>query len=158
MKIVWSSVCAALVFAAMSGCAGVAPSPKAEGTVSLLDIKFADAKAEVELSKLGLTQNFKAYWQARKSRNWAARFALENLANTITADFYAAYHGNGWVLKGVTVLAVEGSADAATVTIANTFVNPTSSLDETSTLPDRWVLVEGVWRHVVSDPMLGGIK
>ncbi len=158
MKIVWSSVCAALICAAVSGCAGIAPASQAEGAVSLLDIKFADAKAEVELSKLGLAQNFKTYWQARQSRNWAARFALENMSNTITADFYAAYHGNGWVLKGVTVLGVEGTAEAATVTIANTFVNPTSSLDETTTSPDRWVLVGGAWKHVVSDPMLGGIK
>ena len=158
MKIVWLSMCAVLVCAAVSGCTVLSPLPKVESPVSLLNIRFEDPKAEAEMSKLGLTPNFKSYWQARESRNWAARYALENFTNTVAADFYAAYHGNGWALKGVTVTGLESTEDAVTVTIANTFVNPSSSLHEISTLPDRWVLVKGVWKHVVSDPMLGGIK
>lgn len=158
MNMLKLSVCVALVGSMVVGCASIEPVAQIDSRVSQLEIRFENAQAEEKMSKLGLTKSYSAYWQAHKGRNWASRFLMEDLKSNLTEKFYAAYYDKAWSLQSVTVSEVKGDAEAATVSMAYSFVNPETSKVMTYSTVDGWVWVGGTWMHVVSDPMLSGIK
>ncbi|OYU42298.1 MAG: hypothetical protein CFE44_24765 [Burkholderiales bacterium PBB4] len=158
MKSLWFCLLLAVLVGSLTGCTSTNPASQVTSREIALEVIFDDPKMSDELVRLGLRKDFVAYWQAHKDRNWAARFRMENLTNGVTEKFYVAYYDKAWPLKRLSVRGVSDAPQAATVNISYTFTNPETSEEVTYSTPDGWVLVAGIWKHVVSDPMLSGVK
>ena len=140
-------------------CAGCATNggnfPTAVAAVPLSILYETPSLAE-ELGKSGIKDRFSDYWQAHASKNWKLRYELEKFPRPLEEKFYVAYHANAWSLRSVKVTGVQQTSLEVTVDLVLSLVDPEKKSDIVQYQKDKWVMVEGSWRHVVQDPMLTG--
>ncbi len=140
------------------GCTTSTPLLRAEPTTTPLEVRFAHADAKQALIKVDLLAAFSLYWQAHRDRNWSLRYSLENWKNSLTEKFYVAYYEKAWPLKSVVIRSVTPGTEMASINLALTFTNPETSEETVFETIETWTLVEGKWKHDVSDPMLKGTQ
>lgn len=119
-----------------------------------------EASVDAVLAEMSLKANFEAYWQAHVSRNWTKLFSMEHASVPLSEKFYVPYHARAWPVVEVKVLSFtrdEVDGDAV-LNLQVVYENPDNAKPHKAYRHDRWRLVDGVWRHVVIDPMLIQVK
>ena len=81
---------------------------------------------------------------------------MEKFPRALDEKFYVAYHANAWQLNSVKITDVQIAEKEAAVDVVLTVVEPEKKTQIPQYQKDKWVFVDGVWRHVVQDPMLSG--
>ena len=141
----------------VSGCAtSNSNSSTASAANTALSFVYGSPAMVDQLRNAGLGDLFVDYWQAHADRNWKRRYAIEKFPRALEEKFYVAYHANAWQLKSIMITGVQVAAKEATVDIVLTVVDPEKKTEIPQYQKDKWAVVDGVWRHVVQDPMLSG--
>lgn len=128
------------------------PSATRESVV----ISYADAQIRPKLLQANLLKSFSDYWGAHAARDWARLHTFEIAEAPISATFYVPYHARAWQVTHVDVLSLEVDEAEARLTLAMKFRDPDSGKVRAIHRQDKWVRVDGTWRHWVTDPMLTG--
>jgi len=139
--------------------AAAAGLPGAKDGGPELPLTYQDS-VEVALNEMGLKAGFEAYWRTHISRNWAKLFTMEHASIPLSEKFYVPYHARAWPVLEVKVLSFtrdEVDGDAV-LNLQVVYENPDNAKPHKAYRQDRWRLVDGVWRHVVIDPMLIQVK
>ena len=146
------------IFVGGAGCSTTTVPLPVESKASPLSFQFLMPGAEAELAKIGLMPSFKSYWQAHRDRNWQMRFSMENLKQNFSEKFYSAYYDKAWLLKSVSVRSVAPGDQSAKISLSLALVSPDTGDETVSEAVEVWILVDGSWKHEVSDPFLTGSK
>lgn len=161
--------CALCAFSALAvtGCSTTAPSPVASANAttavapatSPLVIGYAEGQ-EQALTDLKLKPTFEAYWRTHAAKNWSQLFSMEHAERLPSVGFYTAYHAKAWPLLEIQVLEASLEEQQATLTLRVRLQNPDKKGREHAMhRKDQWQRTEdGRWLHIVTDPMLAGIK
>lgn len=162
---IMAGVCVAAGFIS-AGCtalpaerAVVDETPAATSGVPTLSLTYEDSVQSV-LADMNLKASFEAYWRTHISRNWAKLFTMEHASVPLSEKFYVPYHARAWPVLEVKVLSFardEIDGDAV-LNLQVVYENPDNAKPHKAYRQDRWRLVDGVWRHVVIDPMLIQVK
>ncbi len=156
----------ALSALAVTGCSTTAPAvPSANAAAtavsatSPLVIGYTEGQEQV-LAELKLKTTFEAYWRTHAAKNWPQLFGMEHAEQLPNLEFYTAYHAKAWPLLEIQVLDAALEEQQATLTLRVRLQSPDKKGREHSMhRKDRWQRAEdGRWLHVVTDPMLAGIK
>ena len=140
----------------ISGCATPSGGALNNPPEQKLLVQYSDPAFEEALQQAGLKSTYVEYWQSHGTRNWQRRYELEKFQRPVEEKFYVAYYGKAWVIRSMHVTDVKLTDGAASVGAAITFAHPDTLKDVVQILQDKWALVNGVWLHVVQDPMLSG--
>lgn len=119
-------------------------------------ISYVEPQLQAEFIQVGLLQPFIDYWNAHVARDWIRLHSFEAADAPISAEFYAPYHARAWHVTQIEVLALELDEHEARMTLAMKFRNPDDGKTRSTHRQDKWVRIDGVWRHWVTDPMLTG--
>lgn len=133
--------------------ASLTPPPTTRESVL---INYSDGQIQSRLVELDLLKPFNDYWSAHAARDWARLHAFEVAEAPISATFYVPYHARAWQVTHVDVLSLEQSDAEARMTLSMKFRDPDSGKVRAIHRQDKWVRMDGVWRHWVTDPMLTG--
>src|SRR5690606_39196054 len=124
---------AALATAAvfLAGCASQPPVQQSNGAASImprldLEVQFANDAVRTQLGSLGLTRPLGEYWGASVSRDWLARYRLEELQRPVEEQFYVSYHQAAWQLLELRVEEVDASSapERVKISLRARFRNP----------------------------------
>lgn len=133
--------------------------PGAAGELPTLSLTYEDSVQSV-LADMNLKTSFEAYWRTHFSRNWARLFTMEHASVPLSEKFYVPYHARAWPVLEVKVLsfARDGVDGDVVLNLQVVYENPDNAKPHKAYRQDQWRLVDGVWRHVVIDPMLIQVK
>ena len=140
----------------ITGCASEPNAAISSASMSQFTVQYSNPALEQDLNPEGLKVAFVEYWQAYGARDWKRRYSLEKFARPLEEKFYVAYHAKAWTARSILVTAASVTEQAASIDVALTMTDPEKMSDVIQSHRDKWEFADGVWRHVVQDPMLAG--
>lgn len=161
LHLCWA-LCAVSVLAA-TGCSTTTPTVPPTTTTApatpALAIDYAEGQKQA-LTQAKLQPAFETYWRTHAAKNWPQLFSMEHAERLPSVEFYTAYHAKAWPVFAIEVVDATLQDQQATLTLHIRLQNPDKKGREHSMYrKDQWQRTEdGRWLHVVTDPMLAGIK
>ncbi len=145
---------------AIAGCQ-TTPDPSAgrHAALAAVPLTFANGEVNRAVTQLELETALRTYWRLHMDRDFSARFDMEVADQPVKKEFYVAYYGRSWPLERVTVNSTSTAGAEAKVGLTLLMRDPDRNRTVTVNLPDTtWRKVGGRWMHVISDPMLTGMR
>ncbi|NUN59550.1 MAG: hypothetical protein HUU13_00320 [Burkholderiaceae bacterium] len=150
-----------LWFAQLAGCAAVVSPPVVKPDAKAVmhkgaPIQYADELLQTEISQAGLLLPFNDYWSAHIAKDWLRLHSFEAADAPVSVEFYVPYHARAWHVSQIEILKIQLDANEAHLTLRMELRNPDDGKARSMHRQDKWVRIDGVWRHWVTDPMLTG--
>lgn len=129
------------------------PTPPSSERAAVINLpEFGDQQ---RMQDIGLLEPFTKYWDAQVSRNWSTMFTYESSDLPLSAEFYKAYHARAWEVLNVSVLKLDLENGEARMRLAVEVRDPKNLKSQQVVYrEDKWVEVDGSWRHKITDPLM----
>jgi hypothetical protein len=136
-----------------------AAAAAAEAALAAVPLTFANADVGRAVEQLGLEAPLRRYWRLHMDRDFGARFDMEVADQPVKKEFYVAYYGRSWPLERITVNSSSTAGAEAILSLSLLMRDPDRNRTTTVNLPNTtWRRVDGRWKHVITDPMLNGMR